>query len=208
MVTTQNYQNTWSLFCYFYLLLLLFVITTQEKYSLTNNKENAPINLTMKKIAAWHGQCRGFCAGDQGAQVWKLQRREGQQRTSRTGNDEKMLVGLRLLLLCIHRSIQGLLVALQNASPKSLVVVFTDNGSKDLMLEKDIVRLRKSKEIEVGRDGPQEDFHVTAFMFRCSSFWLRPMRGASMDQACRPSVGWARSTNLNHFKRSLLMLWL
>ena len=41
-------------------------------------------------------------------------------------------------------------MALQNASPKSLVVVFTDNGSKDLMLEKDIVRLRKSKEIEVG----------------------------------------------------------
>ena len=45
---------------------------------------------------------------------------------------------------------QGLLVALQNASPKSLVVVFTDNGSKDLMLERDIVRLRKTKEIEVG----------------------------------------------------------
>ena len=61
-------------------------------------------------------------------------------------------------------------MALQNASPKSLVVVFTDNGSKDLMLEKDIVRLRKSKEIEVGRDDPQEDFRVTAFMFRCSSF--------------------------------------
>ena len=45
---------------------------------------------------------------------------------------------------------KGLLVALQNASPKSLVVVFTDNGSKDLMLERDIVRLRKTKEIEVG----------------------------------------------------------
>ena len=41
-------------------------------------------------------------------------------------------------------------MALQNASPKSLVVVFTDNGSKDLMLERDIVRLRKTKEIEVG----------------------------------------------------------
>ena len=40
-------------------------------------------------------------------------------------------------------------MALQNASPKSLVVVFTDNGSKDLMLERDIVRLRKTKEIEV-----------------------------------------------------------
>lgn len=48
-----------------------------------------------------------------------------------------------------ERLAQGLLVALQNASPKSLVVVFTDNGSKDLMLENDIVRLRKSKEIEV-----------------------------------------------------------
>jgi len=48
-----------------------------------------------------------------------------------------------------ERLAQGLLVALQNASPKSLVVVFTDNGSKDLMLEKDIVRLRTSKEIEV-----------------------------------------------------------
>ena len=44
---------------------------------------------------------------------------------------------------------QGLLVALQNASPKSLIVVFTDNGSKDLNLEKEIVRLRKTKEIEV-----------------------------------------------------------
>jgi hypothetical protein len=35
---------------------------------------------------------------------------------------------------------QGLLVALQNASPKSLIVVFTDNGSKDLDLEREIVR--------------------------------------------------------------------
>ena len=41
-------------------------------------------------------------------------------------------------------------MALQNASPKSLVVVFTDNRSKDLMLERDIVRLRKTKEMEVG----------------------------------------------------------
>lgn len=48
-----------------------------------------------------------------------------------------------------ERLAQGLLVALQNADPKSLVVVFTDNGSKDLMLERDIVRLRKTKEIEV-----------------------------------------------------------
>merc|ERR1712183_999790 len=48
-----------------------------------------------------------------------------------------------------ERLAQGLLVALQNASPKSLVAVFTDNGSKALMLERDIVRLRKTKESEV-----------------------------------------------------------
>ncbi len=35
---------------------------------------------------------------------------------------------------------QGLLVALQNATPRSLIVVFTDNGSKDLDLEKEIIR--------------------------------------------------------------------
>jgi len=48
-----------------------------------------------------------------------------------------------------ERLTQGLLVALQNASPKSLIVVFTDNGSKDLDLEREIVRLRDSKECEV-----------------------------------------------------------
>lgn len=48
-----------------------------------------------------------------------------------------------------ERLTQGLLVALQNSSPKSLIVVFTDNGSKDLGLEKEINRLRKTKECEV-----------------------------------------------------------
>jgi len=48
-----------------------------------------------------------------------------------------------------ERMSQGLLVALQNASPRSLIVVFTDNGSKDLGLEADIIRLRKAKECEV-----------------------------------------------------------
>merc|ERR1711874_942387 len=37
-----------------------------------------------------------------------------------------------------ERMSQGLLVALQNSDPKSLIVVFTDNGSKDLNLEKEI----------------------------------------------------------------------
>ena len=31
-------------------------------------------------------------------------------------------------------------MALQNALPRSLIVVFTDNGSKDLDLEREIVR--------------------------------------------------------------------
>ena len=47
-----------------------------------------------------------------------------------------------------HRG-QGLLVALQNASPRTLIVVFTDNGSKDLRLEREIVRLRETKQCEV-----------------------------------------------------------
>ena len=59
-------------------------------------------------------------------------------------------------------------MALQNASPKSLVVVFTDNGSKDLMLERDIVRLRKTKEIEVGQDVLQEFCLVFLWCFLCS----------------------------------------
>jgi hypothetical protein len=48
-----------------------------------------------------------------------------------------------------ERLTQGLFIALQNADPKSLVVVFTDNGSKNLNLEKDIIRLRDEKECEV-----------------------------------------------------------
>jgi len=48
-----------------------------------------------------------------------------------------------------ERLTQGLLVALQNASPRTLIVVFTDNGSKDLRLEREIVRLRESKQCEV-----------------------------------------------------------
>eukprot|EP00088_Acartia_fossae_P015112 TRINITY_DN18212_c0_g1_i1.p1 TRINITY_DN18212_c0_g1~~TRINITY_DN18212_c0_g1_i1.p1 ORF type:complete len:350 (-),score=101.88 TRINITY_DN18212_c0_g1_i1:245-1294(-) len=48
-----------------------------------------------------------------------------------------------------ERLTQGLYIALQNAMPKSLVVVFTDNGSKNLNLEKEIVRIREEKEIEV-----------------------------------------------------------
>lgn len=48
-----------------------------------------------------------------------------------------------------ERLTQGLLVALQNAPERSLIVVFTDNGTKDLNLEREIVRMKKSKNIEV-----------------------------------------------------------
>merc|ERR1719471_742524 len=48
-----------------------------------------------------------------------------------------------------ERLTQGLLVALQNAPDNSLIVVFTDNGTKDLDLEKEIVRIKRSKQIEV-----------------------------------------------------------
>merc|ERR1711988_1639802 len=41
-----------------------------------------------------------------------------------------------------ERLTQGLLVALQNAPDKSLIVVFTDNGTKDLDLEKEIIRIK------------------------------------------------------------------
>jgi len=48
-----------------------------------------------------------------------------------------------------ERLTQGLLVALQNSSPRSLILVFTDNGSKDLKLKKEIIRLKKEKQSEV-----------------------------------------------------------
>ena len=48
-----------------------------------------------------------------------------------------------------ERLTQGLMVALQTATPRTLIVVFTDNGTKDLNLEREIVRMKKSKNIEV-----------------------------------------------------------
>ena len=41
------------------------------------------------------------------------------------------------------------MVALDVASPRTLIVVFTDNGSKDLFLENEIIKLREQKEAEV-----------------------------------------------------------
>ena len=40
-------------------------------------------------------------------------------------------------------------VCVQVASPGTLIVVFTDNGSKDLFLEKEVIRLREKKQCEV-----------------------------------------------------------
>jgi len=48
-----------------------------------------------------------------------------------------------------ERLTQGLYIALQNALEKSLIVVFTDNGTKNLNLEKEILRLKAEKECEV-----------------------------------------------------------
>merc|ERR1712110_1163639 len=48
-----------------------------------------------------------------------------------------------------ERLTQGLMVALEVASPGTLIVVFTDNGSKDLFLEKEVIKLREKKQCEV-----------------------------------------------------------
>ena len=48
-----------------------------------------------------------------------------------------------------ERLTQGLMVALQVATPRTLIVVFTDNGSKDLFLEDEIISLREEKQCEV-----------------------------------------------------------
>ena len=48
-----------------------------------------------------------------------------------------------------ERLMQGVLVALKETPQKSLIVVFTDNGSKDLILRDDVMRLKKEKEAEI-----------------------------------------------------------
>ena len=48
-----------------------------------------------------------------------------------------------------ERLTQGLMVALEVATPGTLIVVFTDNGSKDLFLEDEIIALREQKRCEV-----------------------------------------------------------
>lgn len=48
-----------------------------------------------------------------------------------------------------ERLLQGLLVAATKTPEKSLIVVFTDNGTKDLKLKDEILRLKKEKSLEV-----------------------------------------------------------
>lgn len=48
-----------------------------------------------------------------------------------------------------ERLTQGLLLACKQSPDKSLIVVFTDNGSKDLNLATDILRLKKEKNLEI-----------------------------------------------------------
>merc|ERR1712203_730031 len=56
------------------------------------------------------------------------------------------------LLTEVHskeRLLQGLLVAATKTPEKSLIVVFTDNGTKDLKLKDEIMRLKKEKSLEI-----------------------------------------------------------
>jgi len=48
-----------------------------------------------------------------------------------------------------ERLLQGLLVAATKTPEKSLIVIFTDNGSKDLKLKDEILRLKKEKQLEI-----------------------------------------------------------
>ena len=48
-----------------------------------------------------------------------------------------------------ERLMQGLKMAVLQSPPKSLIVVFTDNGSKNLKLKNDIMRMKKEKNIEI-----------------------------------------------------------
>ena len=48
-----------------------------------------------------------------------------------------------------ERLLQGLLLACKESPNKSLIVVFTDNGSKDLILKNDVMRLKKEKDLEI-----------------------------------------------------------
>jgi len=48
-----------------------------------------------------------------------------------------------------ERLMQGLMVAVSESPPKSLIVVFTDNGSKNLKLKKDIMRMKDEKNVEI-----------------------------------------------------------
>ena len=48
-----------------------------------------------------------------------------------------------------ERLMQGVMVALKQTPQKSLIVVFTDNGSKDLILRNDVMKLKEEKESEI-----------------------------------------------------------
>ena len=48
-----------------------------------------------------------------------------------------------------ERLMQGLLGAIENAPDRSLIVVFTDNGSKDLNLKNEVLRRKNEKGLTV-----------------------------------------------------------
>ena len=64
---------------------------------------------------------------------------------------ERLTQGLMVALEVMAHALKCNLtqVCVQVASPGTLIVVFTDNGSKDLFLEKEVIKLRERKQCEV-----------------------------------------------------------
>jgi len=97
-----------------------------------------------------------------------------------------------------ERMTQGLVVALRSAAPRTLIVVFTDNGTKDLRLENEIVRLREEKDIEVSLKNTRKkeiQRNVEAICSkipRFTSFSLLSLRATSMAKVCQHTEEWAK----------------
>ena len=64
---------------------------------------------------------------------------------------ERLTQGLMVALEVMPQDLKDSIdpSCLQVASPGTLIVVFTDNGSKDLFLEKEVIKLREKKQCEV-----------------------------------------------------------
>ena len=69
-------------------------------------------------------------------------------RDSKERLTQGLMVALEVTILLVIYT-QHTLPCVQVASPGTLIVVFTDNGSKDLFLEKEVIKLRERKQCEV-----------------------------------------------------------